>query len=511
MAELLKRENDIVTLKFELAQGNRRPGSAGPNLRPGSTQVLCALQYLDGGRLQTRQAWAGDIGQLVRGDPTERRRGRGDDSLFALPPELAANAKQWLHANGRAGQPVWVHLVKPYGALRFVPWERLLGEALDVPILMLPDFIFPPPRELSPALDVAICGSAPLHCEDAYVREGIREAILAIPRGLQRPLRLHVFTDADIAAQLRGLHEAAMPGHAQLIFHDQDAAAPYVVEDVSSRVVDGGNTLRSPWLLWMRESLRDCSTDIVHFVCHGRLSRARGAMLFAQSPLARTDDYLAGPVGAVELQSFLTQAGAWSTVFSSPRDNGDEAGLRALADEIAQSRPGPMMMHVPAHGDGDELADGYRFLYSQEPQSPPRSRALFVYCQPYLLSDSRGAEPEYAVAEHAHNRSERFARNAMQHRSVMRVLETSFGAPASIEPGNKPAVVSATERLAEQVQVQYQQVVRDEVIPGEIAELELDAAMDTLDRLREAVVGIELRRQDGAAVGASPPSTGDAP
>lgn len=488
MAELLKRENDIVTLKFELTEsvlvsGMRR-----------TTQVRCALQYLADGQLQTRQVWVGGIDCLVLGDPTQRNAERDDDYLFALPPELVGCVVNELQASGRTGQPVWVHLVKPYGALRFVPWERLLGKALAVPILMLPDFIFPPPRGLSSALDVAICGSAPLDCEDPFVRDAVRDAIMAIPHGLQRLLRLHVFTDTDVAAQLQDLRAITMPEYVELIFHDQNEAAPYVVEDISSRLVDQGNTLRSPWLLWMRESLKRYSIDVVHFICHGRLSRGRGSMLFAQSPLERTDNYLAGPVGAVELQAFLTQIGAWSTVFTSPQDNHSEFGLRSLADEIAQSRPGPMMLCAPAHGDGNELAAGYRFLYSQQPQSPPQSLALFIYCQPYLLSESRGAEPAYSVAEHASSRIERFARNALQQKSVIRSLQPQSDGQHYAETESIPAVVSATERLAEQMQVQYQQVVRDEVIPGEIAELEMDAAMDTLDLLRQAVAEIEQRR-----------------
>src|SRR5262249_35580764 len=154
----------------------------------------------------------------------------------------------------------------------------------------------------------------------------------------------------------------------------------------SSRLVDRPDVIRSPWLRWMCNALRGQSIDVAHFICHGHLSRDRGAMLFAESPLSRSQAYLSSPVGAVELGAFLTQVGAWSTVFSSVPDNNSEAGLLALADEIAQSRPGPMMMHLISQ---DLLAceQGYRFLYGDGPRWAPMSSALFIYCQPYLLSE----------------------------------------------------------------------------------------------------------------------------
>src|SRR5262249_31186846 len=77
-------------------------------------------------------------------------------------------------------------------------------------------------------------------------------------------------------------------------------------------------------------------------------------------------------------------------VFTSLPDNHSELGLRWLADEIAQSRPGPMMMHILNEDPrGAELEAGYGFLYNVEPQEPPPSNALVIYCQPYLTGAAR--------------------------------------------------------------------------------------------------------------------------
>lgn len=490
MAEKLKRENDILTLKIELSPPER---------------VRCTLQSLESGRLRSDALWEGAAAEFgvapSRGRPGAWLR----DSRFQLPPALPDALKRgvadWRSADPGREPALWVHLAKPYGALRYVPWERLLVEAVDTPVLMLPDFIFPPPLESTSTLDVALCASAPLNCEHHCVAMGLHDAIGAILHGSDRPVRVHVFADQAMHDALR---DGGLPPEVKL--HDPQSAAPYVVDDPSSRLLDQAGLLRSPWLLWMREALKDFSTDAVHFVCHGHLSGHYGAMLFAQSPLGRTDQFLAGPVGCAELSGFLTQVGAWSTAFSAPADNHSPAGLRALADEIAQTLPGPMMLFDPREGDVGDLIAAYRFVHSPNPQSPPRSRGLFMYCQPYLLSEERNRDEPTELAQHLFQRAELQARNAPQAASVHRAFQDYVGdSSKSVRPMGSSgtrgksisAVTAATERLAEQMQVQYQQVLRDQVIPDTIAQSEMSVAMDTIDLLRKAVGQIESRRLIG--------------
>ncbi|MCC7248524.1 MAG: hypothetical protein IT473_07870 [Lysobacter sp.] len=490
MAEKLKRENDILTLKIELSPSDR---------------VRCTLQFLDGGQLQSESLWQGDAAEFGvtpsgGGRPSAWLRNADFRLPQALPDAVKRGIDHWLSMGPWREPALWVHLAKPYGALRYVPWERLLFDAVSAPILMLPDFIFPPPLESASTLDVAICASAPLDCEHHHIVVGLHDSIGAILHGSDRPVRVHVFADRTMHDVLR---DGGVPS--EVMLHDPETAAPYVETDPSSRLLDQAGVLRSPWLLWMREGLKDFSTDAVHFVCHGHLSGTSGAMLFAQSPLGRTDNYLAGPVGCTELSGFLTQVGAWSTSFSAPADNHSPGGLRALADEIAQSLPGPMILFDQRYGDAGDLMAGYRFVHSQQPQSPPRSRALYLYCQPYLLSDERGGGEPSELVQHISQRAELQARNAPQLASVQRSLRdytgdaTTAARPMSQQPTRKSisAVTAATERLAEQMQAQYQQVLRDQVIPESIAHDEMTVAMDTMGLLRQAVGQIEKRRLIG--------------
>jgi hypothetical protein len=417
-----------------------------------------------------------------------------------------------MHQETDGDRPLWVHLCKPYGELRFVPWERLLGAALGVPILMLPDFIFPRPRESSSALEVALCASAPLGREDHWIREALRVSARRIVSASTRALRLHVFTDADIEHQARAELMPLSHPNAEIIVHECKTAEHFCTLDPSSRLVDQLGIVRSPWLLWMREQLRERSLDVVHFACHGYLSRDRGAMLFAQSPLLRTGEYLAGPVGYTELQTFLSQVGAWSSVFTSVPDDNSDAGTRALADETAQSRPGPMMMHsLGADSSGQALEDGYRFLYGRS-GNPPRSNALFIYCQPYLTgheserqaiipparpsartsSGMAASAPAAAPAPAASvstpaDFGNDVARNALQrdfaaaadHASA---LDSFFDMQSNVAPA-----VASTERFAEQVQLRYQQLARDGLLSKGLAEHRMNIAMDTISKLRSAV------------------------
>src|SRR5690606_24254675 len=118
------------------------------------------------------------------------------------PPALVQGLRDGLPEGNDGSRPLWVHLVKPYGGLRYLPWERLLGAATGGPVLMLPDFIFPPPQESASLLDIAICASAPLDCEDLWIRDGLLEAVAAIRAALGDDARLHLFADRAMRADL---------------------------------------------------------------------------------------------------------------------------------------------------------------------------------------------------------------------------------------------------------------------------------------------------------------------
>lgn len=472
MADKLKQLYNIVVLKCEVTDAR--------------VSVQFTLQAKLDGALTDLHTWSSTLGEL--GLQYDCR--SGIDAR--LPQTLVADVNLWMRQNAADTQPLWIHLVKPYGALRLMPWERAFG--LDFPhaILMLPDFIFPPPRESAATLDIALCASAPLDTEEHWLRNALVPAIARILEAQVRSTRVHVFTDAVLQPVVRDAFTVAGTLDSRIIVYDGEFAAPYAATDPTSRLMDSAGQLRSPWLLWMRAALKQQSIDVAHFVGHGYLTRDRGALLLAQSPLERTDEYLAGPVGSIELSTFLTQIGAWGTVFTAVLQNNSEPGLRALADEIAQCRPGPLLMHVVQH-DREQimLPAAYRVLFDTTPASMPRSPSLFLYCQPYRV---QGSEPgQYEVGASTRSRGHLrmdspVARSAHQ----SRVAEAVNALPSALDrvfDGGAPVKswVAATERVAEQAQLRIQTSSRDDADDEWTQNFRDVATMSVLDSLRESV------------------------
>jgi hypothetical protein len=506
MAEMIKDLFDLVVLKVETRD----------------MQVRFTLQAKSDGKLRDITHWDSTIEDLgLRVD-------RKTTVTGALPLQLPAGIATWMAEHELGSAPLWIHLVRPYGALRFMPWERAFGPAFDHAIIMLPDFLFPPPREAADVLDVALCASAPLHVEDWHVRSALLDAVRRILHAGIRQTNVHVFTDSDFYRDMQGLAAESLPPGARLTVHNPKDAAGFCEPDLSSRLVDTSGQLRSPWLLWMQAALRHTSVDVVHLIGHAYASRDRGAMLLAQSPLERTAQFLAGPVSAVELCTFMTRVGAWGTALSGVFDNNSVPGMRALADEIGQSRPGPVLMHSLDRDPQQQLLPtAYQMLFGDVPQHMPVSEALFVYCQPYRVQATRSAtgahvpdgfapvapSPQQQQQQQQHQSPPRTRgmktldspvsrSDAQTTNATRRGLDTSPLDPVFERGGPVKSWVAATERVAEQVQLKLQQDVRDDASAHPILDARTDASNAVLDSLRQSVAAFVA---EDAASAPTPP------
>jgi hypothetical protein len=229
------------------------------------------------------------------------------------------------------------------------------------------------------------------------------------------------------------------------------------------------------------------SLDAVHFVCHGYVSNQQPALALAESPLSNRDRFDARYVGVGELAAFLTQVGAWSAVFSSPPDNYSEAGLRFLADSVAQARPGPVLHHMlRPSGLAIELLEMYGFLYSPAPSQVPTHGDWFAYCQPSLVADL--AMVNY-VRTRRHELGVKINANLIE--SLPQVPMKRIRQPAEeAEPmhADAPNWVSAAQRYVEQQTLQLQRGLRENSeSDGRVAE-EVER---TLDKLQEIVGNLD--------------------
>jgi hypothetical protein len=378
MAGILKRRHDLVALRVMLDAGGAEP------------YVRFVLEVSENHELRTAGEWSYPPDAL--GLPARIARG-GDRGPIPLriPEKMRDELRAALNA---AGDPaaLWLHLVRPYAHLGVAPWDRVLTEELGLPVLRLPDFLVPPAKESPHTLDVALCVSQPAAKSPfdarAFIHSMLRDVAAGVPRGR---VAVHLFTDAALYGDLRSERGGANPvvlpsqGAGELVMwlHDPRGAARYAEPDSVELVGDLPGSMDNPWLLWMRDVMRGRCLDVVHFGCHGYYALDRGAVALAASPVRNDDQGWARFVGAAELDTFLTQTGAWAVAFSSPPGNFSDAGLRHLADDLAQRKPFATIYHDLASDSAcRDLAAAYEFLFDTQPMDPEPMRCVSIYCQP---------------------------------------------------------------------------------------------------------------------------------
>jgi hypothetical protein len=265
------------------------------------------------------------------------------DASFMLPGSVLDAVHRVASGIGNSPLPpesaLWLEFPVPRGYLYLVPWERLLAP-IGRPLIRLPNHTVRP-QASAQSLEIALCASAPAAREafDApellvlLARQWITQA------GHQ--VRVHLFTDAESFPEL--IRRAAELGAAAMA-HDPAEAARYSTRGRSVGV-GSSSGVGNPWLLWIRDSMNGRALDAVHFLNEGFLSGSRGALALARTPLRNTDERLSRPVGSAEVSTFLSQTGAWGLMLSGPHDNESGAGLRELADCIAQVHPGVVLAH----------------------------------------------------------------------------------------------------------------------------------------------------------------------
>lgn len=394
MAETLKQIYDLVVLKVGLESA----------VQGRETCVRCEIQAKVEGRLQTLAELdlaPKDLGLSSRlSTGNEETSWSPDRSLgFRIPPDLEELLRSTLaHAELRK-RPLWIQLVSPYGYLGIVPWETLLVPVLGIPVLRLPDVIIPPPVEVTSVLDVVLCSSSPL-AETPHTAEAIGRMIERIVEAAARPrLQLHVFADTAVHSVL-----ATRSWPQAVSIHDprrRRMQSPAPSSSSTSRRPAG-----NPWLTWMCEALQGQSVDVIHFVCPGSVANERGALRVGASP-SEGEDEVSRFIGSCELDAFVTQIGAWSCAFSTPRtglsppSRGSEIGLRLLGDTLAQLRPVSILLHDSWLDPGAEaLRDAYSFLYAMGRSDAPISPALTLHCQPDRVMEPDEVQAQDPIGAH---------------------------------------------------------------------------------------------------------------
>jgi hypothetical protein len=406
MAEILKRAYNLVALKISL------------DLVGDDASVSCELQVTESHLPSTKDVWTISASEIGCPKILAKEQIRGHSTPFKKPDWLVDKLRSSIEGLHLFEGPLWLHFVKPYGLLGLAPWEKWFA-SLPVPVIRLPDVISDPPREAPATLDVLICTSSPVAKEEMssenYVVRLVRQVMQKHPRS---KVGFDVFTDLERFSQTQEMMKAEGLLGSVVRVHPPDQASSYAVPRRNPTIDDPFLDLESPWLLWMRNAIKGRSVDMVHFICHGYFNGDRGALAFAQSPTRNEDTRWSRFVGKRELSTFLTQVGAWAAAFSSPDENYSDAGLRLLADGLAQDQPCTVLYHDwLADPKGSQLGDAYQFLFQRQPGMPPRADALFLYCQPFRVKSGHDARPLSFSARTS---------RAMESPEVKKVLSASF-------------------------------------------------------------------------------------
>jgi hypothetical protein len=350
----VRSEHDLPTLRVRLQRTTREQAQAVFDVLLGAGEPRRA------GHATTRQLGVPDQVTSWRDLPETR---------FTVPARIARQISEAIRELVGADNPpaLWLELAHPRGYLHLVPWEQLLSEPLGLPLMRLPNFTLRP-QAPGASLRVVLCASHPA-AKSAFPVEQLIATIAAQWSGaVDRRVSVHVFTDIDVTDHVRAL----LASRPNVTVHNPRDAASYPPPPRTRNLSETEGEVSNPWLRWIVDALEGKAADAVHFIGHGYISGDRGALALASTPVLNTDTRWSRFVGATQLGDFLCQVGAWSLALSGPPHNHCAAGLRDLADSIAQLRPGVVLLHdAGADYRGDELRRALTMIYGGTPPSGP--------------------------------------------------------------------------------------------------------------------------------------------
>jgi hypothetical protein len=295
--------------------------------------------------------------------------------------QLSSDLQHWIRdgytrQRSDLDEPLWLEL-RSSGQLAIVPWEQLLSESIDTLTVRIPNFAVAPRFIDGDLLRLAICASSPSAKTPFPVAPYVQDLVRNLQSSGIPRTQVHLFTDVQAHAALHQLRGAS--GH-DVVVHDPQEAESFGIGATRSDALSEPR-ITSPWLRWMHGCLMQAPVDAVHFACPGFFYDTSGALALARSPLVNDDPLSSHFIGARELCNFLTSVGALSVGFSQPNETVWNLGLRLVSDQIAQLRPGPVILHQDPSTDAP-IARVYGFLFAPTLVDLPRIRNLALYVHP---------------------------------------------------------------------------------------------------------------------------------
>jgi hypothetical protein len=399
--------------------------------------------------------------------------------------------------NPEADRPLWLNLVRPYGHLGMLPWERVLGPLLDRPVLRLPDFL-ERPRENTAVLETAIIFDPPprVPAEKAALQlKSIVEGLLAASS--RAKISVNVFTPAAWSDRL-----GHISADRRVTVHPPQMAVE-LAESLGARSEKReGSRL---WLDWICAAVEGRSIDAVHFVGRAIATDARTGLLISSTPIPDpvNDTVTLALINIADISTTLTRVGAWAAIFSPSPDESVGLAMAFVADAFAHNRPGTVLYHSARPEDRDSLRQSLQFIFASGAAPPPMMAEGFLYCQPA------------AVAAHVDFRDRDLLDVLKQNSALVgkaaSVIDRARGTAASIpvigpiigapDVTQTPNWASATQRYIEsatldQLRSNSPDVLFTKMLSGKIMASKQDKVLkETLSDIQK-IVGSYLQKSD---------------
>jgi hypothetical protein len=274
-------------------------------------------------------ATAAELGLPVSLDAARRGFGR----VPVLPENLRGALNQSL--NEDSSHAIHIHFRRRDGYLAMIHWEALLRPIVGKirRIRRLPYYSLPSvacaPNDLALIID-------PTHTEltsPLHKIIGVAASSFSMGNGEIS----HLFASKSLVSQVQKLSDIKLPKK----LHPYEAPlersiSPQRSHEKPAAIVDHA------FLRWVSDRLEPSPVNSVVFVCQGGIEFHEGVIQLPLNPEQENEvASFSRSVAVDELATFLMHLGASACAFVDPNPTGPSgAGLRLLADRLAQRRPG---------------------------------------------------------------------------------------------------------------------------------------------------------------------------
>jgi hypothetical protein len=392
------------------------------------------------------------------------------DEAFQVPSHVLARVQGAVSGLGIDHGPelkaLWLELPSPRGYLYLAPWERMLDQ-LDYPVLRLP-YHTVRPKASSRKLEIAICAGEPEREPPGHAKV-LEQLAGRWQREAGHQTTVHVFTDSESFQAL-----ATVPANlgTSVVLHDPAQARSFTERERPSRAA-APHAVGNPWLLWIRDALQGRALDVLHFVNRGFLSGDRGAIALAGTPMRSEHDTPSRFLGAAEVCSFMSQVGAWTLMLTGPPANRSGAGLRELADAVAQTHPGVTLVHeLSVDPAANQFGEMVSMVFAGGPPVAHPLNGTSTWVHPRFVEYPGETADAFAATDRA---------------SLIKDATTY-----AIDEAQTPAWVAAGARYLEAQQADW--LPSD---PDEAADPDAIAALESVSELLDQHVAKHLRSREG--------------